>query len=223
MKKALALAILLLCLSMPASPQGDIAFTEVSAATIRLTNRWTFVIDTSSSLKNVFFRVNTAFMEATKYPEDELKFKVITFNNEHNVEVLTVEVVPGVFRTTWQDASPQAFLGAAKWIAAHGGVRSFGAKAIKLAYEQSTPNLTIILITDGGFSEGFDEIRAAIRQGKEWRSSRGLSEPVLVTIGIENPNYSAGNKPSDEVCQAFLKEIGEQCGGGYYLVSGSLH
>lgn len=212
MKKLVLILVMLLVLPCLASPDrlGDLVFEQIDAPKQRLSKDWLFLFDNSHSMRGVFAKARAAFVEATRYPTDELNFKVIAFSNEGQQDVLE-----------WQPASAQAFQETDKWLHKNAGIKSYGCKAWELALKTRTPKggaLTVICISDGGFSEGFAPIRRSIASGQAWRKANGLEEALLVSIGIENKGYTAGGKPSDEECQKFMREIGEAGKGGYFLV-----
>jgi hypothetical protein len=160
-----------------------------------------------------------AWLEATKNPTDQLEYSIVAFNNQNMDR----------FRD-WEWASEESFTSAYEWIIAdkHGGVLSYGATAITTAIQQERDMLTVVLITDGGFTEvsraggNWDVMRRVFVDAQKWRDTKGLGEAIVTTIGISNPNYTAGNKPSDKDCQAFLREIGTRYGGGYTRVTGAI-
>lgn len=200
--------------------QESIRFETISDPQTRLTTSWMFVVDTSASMERCFEKSRVAFMEATRCPTDELKFGVVTFNNEFNQEVMKLDINGGDFKSNWHPATADNFRKTEEWIRAHHGVRSFGAKAMKIALSSPRKNLTVVLITDGGFSDGFAAVSDQINETQQWRLNNGLGYAIITTIGIENLYYSAGGKQPDADCQAFLRGIGERWHGGYFLVHG---
>lgn len=185
------------------------------------TKHWVFVVDGSSSMRGVFGMAKHAFIRATEHSSDEWDFACITFDDSRMER----------FRE-WSVATPEEFKAAEEWIETRPNGRrpvlSYGATAIKMALEQQKDELTVVVITDGGFTEvsragwNFQVIRDVFEEGQRYRRGHGLSEAIICTIGIENPSYTAGHKPPDEQCQAFLREIGERWNGGYYLVRGAI-
>ena len=153
-----------------------------------------------------------AFSTVTQFPTDELHFCIITFSNKGQERY-----------RKWVQASKNEIKKANRWIYKKMGVSSFANKAILKALQQKKKALTVIIITDGGFTEacynrGFSSTYKTIRGGQNWRAKNGYREAAIVTIGIENRNYMHGGKPSDKKCQAFLKKIGKKWNGGYFLV-----
>lgn len=195
------------------APHPQVSVEMKVAPKQKLTNHWAFVIDHSHSTRGIFERVRGAFLEATSFSTDEMEFCTITFNNQSMER----------FRD-WAWASDSEFASATEWIAQDKiGVLSYGAKAIKMAIEQERDMLTVVLITDGGFTEacygrGFGAIETAILDGQKTRLDKGLGPAVICCLGLSNPGYTTGGKPSDEECQAFLQRIGTTYGGGYFLV-----
>lgn len=213
----LALLISLIIYTIPIEAQDQSKFTiEVKVQPEQpLSNRWCFVIDNSHSMRDVSEEANNAFLECIRAKTDNLEYSIVAFNNQ------------GMDRfRDWQWASDSSFAEAFEWVKKdpHNGVMSYGATAIETALKQQRDELTVIIITDGGFTEvsrpggSWDSIRDVIRRGQLWRYEVGLSQALITTIGIHNPEYRAGNKPSDEECQNFLMEIGQTYRGGYFFV-----
>jgi hypothetical protein len=215
MKKALvcALTSALFAFVAASAQQGhQIEITNPIPPKTHLTTNWVFVMDTSHSMNGIFDKSRAAFLHVTSYPTDELFFSVITFND------------PGMqkFRD-WVPASAHEFQEAARWVEREMRVLSFGQRAVEMALHLERPRLTMILITDGGFTEacegrGFGTMRQTFADGQEWRRSHGFGEAVICCLGVENIGYTNGHKPPDADCQAFLREIGDQYNGGYFLV-----
>lgn len=112
-------------------------------------------------------------------------------------------------------------------------LKSFGKKALSMAIRSKNPldknpsmsrTLTVILITDGGFTEAVGPMRYhstydAVIMAQKWREANDLFEATIWTIGLENKIYwSAKVKRPDAECQAFLKKLGTKYNGGYCLV-----
>jgi hypothetical protein len=94
--------------------------------------------------------------------------------------------------------------------------------AIRDALLQRKKNLTVIIISDGGFSEPFNEILSEIATWQLWRENEGLGRAVIASIGIEN-HLSRESKPpypkdTDNVCQDRMEQLGVEGKGGYFLV-----
>lgn len=214
----LALLIFLLVLSAPIKAQSTYKVEMVVAPAHRLSDHWIFVVDGSDSMRGVWDKVSEGFGEVTAFQIDEVYFAAITFDDE------------GMERfRDWESGSVDGLSALSIFINSRERgrrpVNSYGMRAIEMALEQSVDELTIFLITDGGFTEvcraggNFSIIRDGIARAQQKRVDGGLSQALICTIGIENKNYTAGNKPSDEECQGFLSSIGSQWGGGYFLVS----
>lgn len=197
------------------SPNTEIVM--VSRPAQHLSKDWVFVVDGSASMKGVFAKTKRAFFEATSFSSDDWHFAAITFDDAGQER----------FRD-WVDASLDELSRLETWIderpRSRKPVLSYGAKAIQMALQQEKRELTIILITDGGFTEvsraggNFQVMRDVIDDGQQWRSNRNLPHALICCLGIENPHYRAGNKPPDGQCQDFLRGVGERSGGGYFLV-----
>jgi len=195
---------------------AQVEITNPVVPKTQLTKNWVFVVDTSHSMRGVFDKARAAFLHATSYPTDELFFSVITFNNRSMEK----------FRD-WRPSSDREFREASRWIEAEMRILSYGQHAIDMALHLERPELTIVLITDGGFTEacegrGFETIRQTIAAGQEWRRNNNYGSALICSIGIENIGYTTGGKPSDAACQAFLREVGDKNGGGYFLVRNAM-
>lgn len=212
-KVVLALVVAFGAVAFAREPQiktEDLVFEQIDAPQAKLSKNWMFIYDNSHSMRGVFAKARLAFQEATKYPSDELNFNIISFNNESAQDIYG-----------WSQASTDEFDRASKWVNKHAGILSYGCKAFEMALQSSPYDggpLTIIVISDGGFTEGFPRMRESIAKGQAWRRDHGLGDALIVSIGIENKWYRAGHKPPDEVCQTFMREIGHTGGGGYFFV-----
>jgi len=183
----------------------------------RLTTKWVFVVDRSSSLwhkpdRGVLKGLRQAFKFATQYPEDELSFSIYKFHDKNKEK----------FRN-WKHASVKEFKKAEKWIMEGHGIYSYGKEAINKALRQKVKELSVIIITDGGFTSassgrGFGAVQQVIENAQAWRIEKGYGEAIICTIGIENKDYFGGGKPDDKVCQEYLKKIGSRYNGGYLYV-----
>lgn len=180
-----------------------------------LTKNWAFVVDTSDSILRISGRMLAAFNTVTSFPTDQLRFCAITFNGRNNHKL-----------RDWADASELEFERANRWILRHTGVNSYAERAIKMAIEQPIKGLTVIVISDGGFTENFSRILGTIESSQQWRVDNGYSMATIVAIGIENllsreslPPYP---KDPDHVCQARMERLGsdvwDEVWGGYYLI-----
>lgn len=176
--------------------------------TERFTKNWAFVIDSSHSTWDIAGRVITGVEVATQFPTDHLRFCAYVFNNE------------GCHRyKDWVDASPDEFKATKKFVYANRGVSSYAAKAIRDALLQPKKELTVIIISDGGFSESINRIKATIKVGQEWREKSGYGRAIICTIGIENmkcwPTYP---KQPNRVCQKGMRTIGVKGKGGFFYI-----
>lgn len=214
----IGLASFMLTISIGYSNPG-IEVTNIVEPATPLTSHWCFVVDNSHSMRGVFPRARAAFIEALRAPSDELEFAIVAFNNQ------------GMDRfRDWEWLDGDNFAAASAWIEEnpHRGVLSYGLTAIGTAIRQERDELTVILITDGGFTEvskaggSWAVITNEVVAAQQWRANRGFKPAQIASMGIHNPNYRGGNKPQDAECQAFLRGLGETYGGGYWLVSGAL-
>lgn len=196
-------------------PQTNYTIEMKVAPEQPLSNRWCFVVDNSHSIRGVAEKANAAFLECIKARTDQLEYSIVVFNNQ------------GMDRfRDWQWASESSFEDAFNWVKndPHNGVLSYATTALETALKQERDELTVIIISDGGFTEvsksggSWEIIRDTIRRSQLWRYDNGLSQALITTIGIHNPVYRAGNKPPDEECQGFLREIGQVYRGGYFFV-----
>ena len=185
-------------------------FLMVEPPASPFSDRWTLIVDTSSSGQRVFGKTLFAYEEIMRYTTDEFYFSMFSFNN------LTY------FRE-WEQVSPEAIRRNKAWLDDTKGVLSRCTEALTLVFRDPEPHLTIILVGDGGFTEacfnrGFDQVEKIIRDGQDWRIANGLYPAIICSVGIENVGYTAGGKPTDRDCQDFLRHIGALYHGGYFLV-----
>lgn len=164
-------------------------------------------------------------------------------------------------RTKWQDfGGPlgfKKFKDTKKWILENKGIRSWGLVSLRQALKDKNPldknnstnkRLTVILLTDGGFSEAagpekqskkmyakaeklarsgqwgmtgsFKIFDKVIAECQKWRKKKGLDPATIVSIGIQNddPSWGTSVKRPDKECQKWLKKIGKKYNGGYVYV-----
>jgi hypothetical protein len=176
-----------------------------------LTANWAFVVDSSNSTSRVVGKLLTGFTTAVSAPTDQLKYCSYVFSNYNNHKY-----------RGWKNATAQEFARTNRWIRRNIGVNSYAQRAIRDALLQPKKNLTVLLISDGGFSERFKEIQSTIATYQLWRKNNGWGKALIVTIGIENHLSRSSTPPypkdTDAVCQARMRQIGKEGGGGYYLV-----
>jgi len=180
----------------------------VKKHTERFSKNWAFVIDSSHSTWDIAGRVLTGIEVATQFPTDHLRFCSYVFNNE------------GCHRyRDWVDASPDEFKATKKFVADKRGVSSYAAKAIRDALLQPKKELTVIIISDGGFSEGIKRIKTTIDTWQKWREKSGYGRAIICAIGIENmkswPTYP---KQPNKVCQQGMRDIGVEGKGGFFYI-----
>jgi hypothetical protein len=184
---------------------------EIVPSRQRLTTKWCFVIDSSHSTWNIAGRVMGAMDAALEHPTDQLRFSVFTFNNR------------GVHKfRDWVDASADEFKAAHDFVRDNRGVSSWVGGAMHDALHQRVNNLTIVLISDGGFTEPFPEVRGVIRDGQKWREDNSLGRSIICSIGLENMLCRGSRPPypkdSNRVCQDRMREIGDDNAGGFFYV-----
>jgi len=186
--------------------------------TERFSKNWAFVIDSSHSTWDIAGRVLTGIEVATQFPTDHLRFCAYVFNNEGCHRYRKVKNKEGKI-VGWVDASPDEFKATKKWVYANRGVSSYAAKAIRDALLQPKKELTVIIISDGGFSESIERIKATIEVGQKWREKKGYGRAIICAIGIENmkcwPTYP---KQPNRVCQRGMRDIGVTGKGGFFYI-----
>ena len=184
--------------------------TMIKKPKLRLTKNWAFVVDTSHSMnQDRAEKAHKAFLIATQFPTDELNFCMYTFNDR------------GVDRfRNWSRASPKEFKAAHNWARKkwQRGTLSYAGAAIRKALHQKKRELTVVIISDGGFSEGYLEVKKIITEGQIWRKNNGYDPAIIACIGIENLHYRNGGKEPDHVNQQWLHDIGVDNSGGYSYV-----
>lgn len=197
------------------SIDDDYRITLVSEPAQRLTTNWAFVVDNSHSTWNIGARILKGFQAALQYPTDHLRFCSYVFHDR------------GVHKyRNWVWASEQEFVATERWITQNHGVLSYAGGAIRDALHQEVAELTIIVISDGGFSEEGPAIKRIIAEGQQWRIDNGFGRAIICCVGIENmlgPNSRPRPypKPANETCQQWMRDIGEEGQGGYIYVQPS--
>lgn len=229
MKSRIIALITSLLLALPVSAHHNTEFVEVVSPKFVSTNI-VFVIDVSSTmrkskgLKSKFYR---AWQNITdKLTGDEWYFCAYLFGDKNREEFYPWTAAGGpqskrelqkLYRETLKSKQ----------------IKSFGEKALSMAIKSQNPldnnpsmsrTLTVILITDGGFSEAVGPMRYhstydSVIIAQKWREDNDLFEATIWTIGLENKIYwSSKVKRPDVECQAFLKKLGTKYNGGYCLV-----
>jgi len=212
------------------SAHHDTEFVEIVPTKFVSTNI-VFVIDGSSTIRNSkglkgkFYRAWSNISQ--KLASDEWYFSAYLFGDKGKERHYGWRAAGGPKKSREELAK------AYKWIAGNKQVRSFGNDAMSMAIKSQNPlnknammarTLTVILITDGGFTEatgptGYNPTYKAIANAQGWRETNELFEATILTIGLENEIYwSYGVKRPDVECQEFLKVLGTKYNGGYYLV-----
>jgi hypothetical protein len=183
----------------------------------RFTKNWAFVVDSSHSTWSVAGKVLKGFTTATGFPTDELRFCAYVFNDQG--------WAPKHYRD-WVDASPEEFDKTQNWIRNTRGVGSIATPALVRALQQPVKELTILIISDGGFTdgggkggEGIGVVQAVIEAGQKWRELNGYGRALIVSIGIENtlcwPYYP---KLPNSDCQLGMRNIGVDGKGGFFYI-----
>ena len=250
MRRLLIIFILLTNLSWA----QDIKVVEkVRPKPFAISHNIVFIVDASSTI-NKYPEIAKKFNKSwdiivNQFASDELYFRTYIFHDAWRER-----------RTKWIDAGgPQGlrqFARAKKWIKANTGTFSWGTKTLRMAMRERNPldknpgtnrRLTIILLTDGGFTEAsdggtspdiilkstlakhsyartgsFEVYDRLIAQEQKSRVNRGLEPATIVAIGIENTladeKYGTGVKRPDSECQTWLSKVGKKYHGGYFLV-----
>jgi len=216
-------------LVLPVFAHHNTEFVEI-LPTKFVSNNIVFVIDGSSTMRNSKGLKTKFYREwrviTNRLVSDEWYFSAILFGDKNNEKFYPWISAGG-------KKSEKELKKLYGWISKSKQVRSYGNKAMSMAIKSSNPlnknnamsrTLTIILITDGGFTEsvtrsGYRSSYNIIRDAQDWRNEKGLFSATILTIGLENKVYwSSKVKRPDQECQTFLKNLGDTYNGGYYLV-----
>jgi hypothetical protein len=188
-----------------------------------LSERWCFVIDGSDSIKTVLPKAIVGFRRVTNISAERLNFTAVLFSGELPTPYYKDEkrfFSPGDIghKWDWFEASPNTFKELEKWIQANIGVTSFSHMSLKSALTIRKRNLTLVLITDGGFTEAcgefpieilkdgskrdtrFDETEKLINKWQKWRKKNGFNYAIIASIGIRNSHYS-------DICMACRQQL----------------
>lgn len=188
-----------------------------------------FVVDSSSTITwsdDVKAKFNTAWRYATSLiASDQVYFSIYTFNKKNNEKFYPWTQIGFDHKEKFEKAH--------RWILNNTGTYSWGTKALNMAIRQKNPHdkrpytaerLTVILITDGGFTEAarsgsFRPVWNAIKSGQKYRKEHGWRSAAICTIGLQNLEiWSSSVKPPNADCQKFLHEVGDKYAGGYFYV-----
>lgn len=169
-------------------PGGMLPGVEIiDPPTSRFSKNWVFVIDGSDSMAGIFHRALQGWRSVTQDPTDEWRFCVFAFSDASRTRFFD-----------WRPATPDDFKAAEAWVEHRNqqGVLSKVREALERALRLDSPTLSIVIISDGGFTSasdgrGFGTIRSVIAEGQGWRHLNGLARATITTIGINNPHYSA--------------------------------
>ncbi len=229
MKNKILALLITLFLALPAEAHHNTEFMEIVPTKFVSTNI-VFVIDGSSTMRNSkglkgkFYRAFQSISD--KLAGDEWYFCAYLFGNHDNEKFYA-------WRAAGGKKSKSELYKLYRWSLASKQIRSFGNKALSMAVRSENPlnknkmmsrTLTVILITDGGFTEatgptGYSASYEAVVVAQGWRKDNELFEATILTIGLENRIYwSSKVKRQDAECQAFLRTLGTKYNGGYYLV-----
>lgn len=215
----------------------------------QLTSNWIFVVDNSDSMRRNFGKARQGFHFLTQAGTDQWRFKVLVFSNTFKLK-----------SEKWAPASPTAFDEAERWISHpdQKGISSFGAKALfaalgyqenngKWVAEKTVANLTVVLISDGGFTsssgnKGHAHLLQSVAEIQALRAKSGIGPAIITTVMIDNPHYNKlccpnsgpwtrhyydapdtpehnyGGKASNRDCMAFMRLLGKTYAGGMLLV-----
>ncbi len=229
MKNKIIAILLALFLALPVQAHHNTEFVEI-IPTKFVSNNIVFVVDGSSTMRNSkglkgkFLRAWDSI--ADKLASDEWYFCAYLFSNKDEEKFYP-------WRTAGGNKSLEELDGLYTWIMANRKIRSYGNNALSMAIKSTNPlnknkmmasTLTVILITDGGFTEateptGYTTAYEAVINAQKWREDAELFEATILTIGLENKIYWSNKvKRPDAECQEFLKTLGTKYNGGYYLV-----
>lgn len=243
MKNTIFAAILLLLFISPvvaqdrskSKPIEVVAELKVNPEPYSVSHNVIFLVDASSSInrnKYAVAKFNAAWKIITnEIVSDHIYFRTYVFHDK------------GMFnRTKWAEGSPRDLKKSYKWIKNNTGIYSWGLEALVAALRDKNPldknpasqkRLTIVLITDGGFTEASDKdengrtgsfkvLDRAIATTQASREKDGLEPATIVAIGLENKaadiTYGTSVKRPDKECQAWLAKIGKKYKGGYFFV-----
>lgn len=247
-----ALLILFLFFSSTAiamAPEVQV-INEVKPEGFSVSHNVVFIVDSSSTMYNydhIYRRFEAAWRTVVnEFASDELYFKVYVFNDKKNEQT-----------KKWVDAGGPAgmkeFEKALKWIKTHTGTYSWASQTFRKALREKNPldkkassnkRLTVVIISDGGFTEaadvrtpGTDDFREngifngeyfrtgsfkifdkIIAKGQAWRKKNKLDPATIVTVCIENEGWPTMVKRSDADCKAWMKKTGKKYKGGYFSV-----
>lgn len=208
---ALLVGIATYCMAAPPGierPQYE--FRMVEPPTTRFTNRWVIVADTSASGQSVLSKVLFGYDKVMEFTADDFQFAMYSFNS-------------ATYFREWEQVTPDSVARNKAWMRSTAGVLSRVTRGLAGALREREPHLTIIIISDGGFTEasgnkGFSGVEQTVINGQAWRVENGLFPAIITTVGIENIGYVAGGKAPDAECQEFLRHLGSSYEGGYWLV-----
>ena len=165
-----------------------------------ITKNWIFVVDNSDSTRDVFHKAVEGYKHVTQFPTDEWFFKLIVFSDSGKQR--TFKTGQKDKKKDWHPASVDDFRAARRWAnrRVNRGANSKGLSAMVEALKEPKTELTIVLISDGGFTTAcrvsdekrrFAGVESSIASWQAWRGRQGYGPAVIVSIGIRNSHYSA--------------------------------
>ena len=190
-----ALALAPLCVGVSLA----VELSPVVRASSRFSKHVLFVCDVSASMYGrPFDSALSAFKMVASQPVDDMQVSVIAFSD-------TITRWAPSKKTKWAKLPSKTHVKAAdKWLRRQGpGGGTNVVPAMELALKETTGPLTIVLVTDGIFSEDDDDVVKAITKGQAARKKAKKSQAVISVLGI-------GTK------RAILERIAKDGKGGYY-------
>jgi hypothetical protein len=196
----------------PAPPEKIKVIKEIVKPKERLSRRIFLCVDVSGSmiLEGQVGKVLDAVKLILQQPLDDFELAIASFNDkaERWPGVKDASDNPKPVALGWTRLPSQVTIDAAeKWITdkpPFGGTEPD--KALDIALHEKGGELSIILITDGGF-EG-PNVMSRISVWQEWRVRQNLGEAVIMTYGVG---------PDAEKAEGLLADIGRKWKGGFYV------
>lgn len=185
-----------------------VSLNMVIEPTDRLTSKILFVIDVSGSMKGEPLGQALGMVaEIMEQPLDDLEIGVITFADATNrwpgYRGPKDEDLPN----GWGRLPSAKTLGSAKaWMrsrGASGGTEPLG--AIALAINENRNDLSVVLVTDGGFTA--TTALAAFRGAIKARQAAGLGKVVFMVLGVGAATPTLSH----------LLDMAREGGGGYFI------
>lgn len=178
----------------------------VVAPQARPTKRMLFVVDASQSMTRSFSAALAAVRKVSSQPVDELNIGVIVFADFE-------EHLRWVYRGKRWAKLPdaKAVKAATAWLQrACVGTSTFVIPPLKDALADKASKLTIVLVSDGLFSESDPQVLKAIEKAQRKRVKAKLPRALIITYGVGRAGSAALNS------QSTMAKIGRAGRGGFY-------